>query len=536
MNNCPQCGASISEDQVTCPNCGAELHTQAATEQGQAELRSTEAPQAEPGETVNADASRASTGDEQARAGGAPTSYKTTPLAPELARPAAASNARRGMSSTAKAMIAVGVAVAAAVGILVWQVRARRAQAVNLTSEDLSEIVKTMLPPMQLAQLSANDEARKEIAKQLRQMLAIAADARAAGIADKPEVKRQLELMRTFVLAQVYAKKQQESGAVKADQLVPPEEVNNFLKEPGQEQKFEQFLQDVRALGMLPEGQEISSQEKEQLKQNVWGPTQVLARKAQAAGVEKERRTQLLLQFQEAQVLAQKHAPELLKKVKPTDQEIDAYIAQHPELDDKQSRAKAEDVLKRARGGEDFGELAKQYSTDGSKEKGGDLGWFKRGQMVKPFEEAAFALQPGQISDVVETPFGFHIIKLEERRNAKGDDGKDEEELHARHILIGSGAQSANPFAPPQTGREQARAAVEKEKREKLFDEIAKRHHVNVASDFKVEAPQMPPQMMPPTSGAAPGGGDELPLDEHAPPGDGKEANANKGGASPKKK
>jgi parvulin-like peptidyl-prolyl isomerase len=402
-------------------------------------------------------------------------------------------------------LIVAVIAIAAAGGLLFWQLKGRGTRAVSLSADDMTQIVKTMMPPQQLAMLANNEEERKDIAKQFRQLLAIAADARAAGIADTPDMKRQLDLVRTFVIAQVYAKKQQEAGATSQEQIVSKDDVANFLKEPGQDVKFEEFVKDVQALGLLPAAQGLTDEQKERIKSELWSPTQVLARKAIAAGVDKERATELMIQFQQAQVLAQKHAPKILERTKATDQEIEAYIAKHPELDSSKTRAKAEDVLKRLRGGEDFAALAKEFSTDPSnKDKGGDLGWFKRGAMVKPFEEAAFALQPGQISDIVETPFGFHIIQTQERRTAKGEDGQDAEEIHARHILIAAepaaGGQ-ANPFAPPQSPKEQARAAVEKEKREKLLDEIAQRTGVQVAENFKVEAPPMPPRGMqqPPT-------------------------------------
>jgi parvulin-like peptidyl-prolyl isomerase len=80
----------------------------------------------------------------------------------------------------------------------------------------------------------------------------------------------------------------------------------------------------------------------------------------------------------------------------------------------------AEEVVKKVRAGQDFGALARQYSMDeASKANGGDRGWFPRGVMDPQFEAVAFQLEPGQISDVVQTPFGFHIIKVEERDNSR---------------------------------------------------------------------------------------------------------------------
>lgn len=124
----------------------------------------------------------------------------------------------------------------------------------------------------------------------------------------------------------------------------------------------------------------------------------------------------------------------LTENIAVTDEELKDYYDTHQDeftsvkashilLDTKEE---AEKMLARVKAGEDFAELAKQYSKDPSaKENSGDLDYFRHGDMVEPFEKAAFALKPGEISEIVQTDFGFHIIKVEDSKLDRLEDVKE---------------------------------------------------------------------------------------------------------------
>jgi len=100
--------------------------------------------------------------------------------------------------------------------------------------------------------------------------------------------------------------------------------------------------------------------------------------------------------------------------------------------DDEKAKVQLLDLKEMLTEGEDFATLAKEYSQDqGTASKGGDLGWFGKGEMVKPFEDVAFALNKGEVSEPVNTPFGWHLIKVYDKKEEK-----KEPKVLASHILI----------------------------------------------------------------------------------------------------
>ena len=103
------------------------------------------------------------------------------------------------------------------------------------------------------------------------------------------------------------------------------------------------------------------------------------------------------------------------------------------DLTDAEALAKAQDLRKKIQAGGDFADLAKTESDDaGSGSNGGDLGFFRRGQMVPSFEEAAFSLQPGTLSEPVKSPFGYHVIQVQAKESKSFEDVRSELERRMR--------------------------------------------------------------------------------------------------------
>ncbi len=401
------------------------------------------------------------------------------------------------MNSTKKALIAAAVAVIFAAGLIFWQVKARKADPMELTADDMS-ILAEDTPPQMRQRLATDEQARKDFAKDIKRLLAVAEEAQEHGVGKDPETKRQLELQRASIISQLYL---QEKGQEGSD--VTQAQVDAFFAEPINKYKFDQLLADEKKRN--PAMAELPEERLGEIKKNV-GTIYITEKKAVDEGFDKKPVVKVQLMLQHARFLVQKYANDTLQqKVKATDDEIKEYLAKNPQPDtEKESHDKAQAVLQRIRGGEDFAKLAQEFGTDGTKDKGGDLGWFGPGQMHPDFEKAAFALKPGEVSELVKTPYGYHIIKLEERKTETVE-GKPKEMVRARHILFRD--PNSNPYGPPQTPQDKARAAVEKKKGEELLKQIEDRSHVKVADNYSVKPPEPEPaQGLPPSFAPQPEG------------------------------
>lgn len=154
---------------------------------------------------------------------------------------------------------------------------------------------------------------------------------------------------------------------------------------------------------------------------------QALAKAARDKGIDKSEAYDKRMAVMRDNVLQQLYFKQtIVDQISDTDLETlyKKEVAALPQEDEVKARhilvktkKEAEAIIKRLNKGESFEEIAKKTSTDGSAAVGGDLGYFSHGQMVKPFEDAAFSLKVGQYTkNPVESPFGWHVIKVEDRR------------------------------------------------------------------------------------------------------------------------
>jgi parvulin-like peptidyl-prolyl isomerase len=460
------------------------------------------------------------------------------------------------------------VILAIGVGLVVWKkkVGGHSTESFNSISRQevemlLADVAKSN--PMILKRLAEDPEMKKTQMDNLRQLLAFASQAKREGLADDPINKQELESIRSEILAVNYDREiNKDKGPMPPFGFITEEMVNNYWADtqPGgsgegggfldklglggahetrtHEEEFNDFLNAkvelLKTSGPEMKDRQISEEEKTQAR-DIFAKTRIYRaeyeQKVKSGELSQEfvDKANLQVKLQQAQFLARLYSQKVTDKTKVTDEEVTAYIAQHPELDPKEKRTKAQGILDRAKAGEDFAALANEFTEDpGNKGQDGQPqgGIYKdvpKGRMVAPFEAAALGLEAGQVApELVETDFGFHIVKLERKLGMK--DGKEPETYDVRHILISTGFKDPeNPTAREMPVKDYVRNKLETEKEKAMLDEIVAANNVQVPDDFTVpevteeqlqqmrqkQQPGMPQGMQP---GGPPPGADGKPM------------------------
>ena len=414
--------------------------------------------------------------------------------------------------------------------------------------------------PMVLKKFSQDPEMKKQQLDNLKQLLAFASQAQKDGLTNDPTNRQELENIRAEVEAVNYDKEiNKDKGPMPPFGFISEDQVNAFwgtgeqpakgffaslkdkigLAEEDHEVAFQRFLDSkivvLRASNPQMKDREITDEEKTQARdfyakieiykkeyENKVGSGELPKAFADKVGLQ--------VKLQQAQFLAKLYSDKVADKVKVTDEDVAKYVADHPELNNTEKRAKAEEILNRAKAGEDFATLANEFSEDpGNKDpKGaGQGGLYKdvtKGKMVKPFEEAALALQPGQVSpNLVESDFGYHIIKLEKKGEGKDPAGQPTETYDVRHILFSTTYKDpADPEGREMPVKAYVKNKLETEKEKQVLEDIVKENNVQVPDDFTVpevseeqiqdimkkqQQQNQMPQMSPDGQAVSPGGG-----------------------------
>ena len=341
-----------------------------------------------------------------------------------------------------KVILAILIVFALA-GSALWNQSCSSApKTVKLSAHDMQLVFQEMLPPSKQQEIAASPDEKKKLVGELKKLLALAQAAEQEGYLQKPEVASQVAFQGDMALYRAYRKNN-------PDVKVADEEINAY--HTAHPKDFDDFVQTNPRLQQQAQGAQRDEIKKQ------YGEFKVLAERARKDKIDQQDLTRIQVLIDRSQALAQAYMTDLQKNSDKlvSDGEVDQYFTDHQtEFDEvrvrhilistqpkpageeeaeagkdkkeapkpptkEEAKKKAQALLERVRKGEDFAKLAKETSDDpGSKEKGGEYDFFAKGTMVPEFEEVAFKLKPGEVSEPVETPFGYHIIKLEDRRSA----------------------------------------------------------------------------------------------------------------------
>jgi hypothetical protein len=349
----------------------------------------------------------------------------------------------------------------------------------SLPEAELVAYVETM-PPQQIRAIAQNPQMRKQMIDEFKRRYGLAQAAIAEGLDKGEEFTRNYALTTARLLTQEHAKRNADFQVTKAD---TDAYVAAHQKEFDADVAFFTRRSKTPPTPDQLEGYKSS-----------WGELQIRAGKAREAKIDKEPATQLQLKIIRAELLANLYSNKLQKQFEATDADYQNYYAQNPQADPEKIKQRLAELLTRIKNGETFEKIADEVNEDGTRGRGGDLDWFGKGTMDPDFEKAAFALQPGQISqEPIKSSFGYHLVKVEGRRKpepkpvaspspgappspAAGAANPDPnaEEIHAKHIYLSTKVA------------EEALAQQMTEKVKRAMDDASIKYPVTVPEDFKL--------------------------------------------------
>ena len=420
------------------------------------------------------------------------------------------------MSSLTKAAILLGVILAIGAGLVVWKQKIGSTHSGSgemsfnkMTKEEMELLLKDA-NPMMLKKLAEDPEMKKKQLESIKQLLAIASAAQKDPTVNDANTQKALEIIDSVIWARTYDQEiNKDKGPMPPFGFITEDQVKEFYGEgdaTSSEQKqhateFQEFL-DVqlnfaKKNKAVADDSQPTEEEKTQMKQE-FAKIKIYETEAKAKvksgelNAEFAKKVELQSKLQQAQFLSRMYSTDVLaKKAEVTDEDINKYIAEHPELNTTETKkTKATEVLQRLKNGEDFAALAKEFSDDpGSKDKGGLYeNVTEGGGFDKDFEAAALALQPGQFTqELVPTPFGFHIIKLEKKGETKDQAGQPKQTYDVRHILFSTMVKDPdNPGAREMPVKDFVKSKLEDDKQKKVLDDLVAANNVQIAEDFEV--------------------------------------------------
>lgn len=376
----------------------------------------------------------------------------------------------------------------------------------GLTAEEISLVLKSQAVSnvSSVTAITERPETRRAFLKGIREHLALAAQARREGLSEDPNFKINLDYKKDMLLADLYgARLNKDQGQY----LVPKSDIDAVWTSAENEKEFNRDMEALRAIQEAVarkrgDQQTFGALQGESLikARANWARTRVLSSKAKS-DVDFMSGPEIPLRFRvlEAGILSADYLrAHWADRIKATDQDIAAWLVAHPEYDLRKKREKAEAILQRARGGDDFSKLAGEFSEDRTtRSKGGLFENIERDAIWVEVEVAALTLEPGQVAaTLVETNTGYHIVKLENKKAKKKEDGGETVTFSLRHILLQKSFEepgTRHPDIPPPFVRAEdiAKAEVEKEKRNRFVEEIVQRNQINLPEDFTVDLPDI---------------------------------------------